>query len=263
MGVKANSWFKVGKIQAMLDLDRIRAISLDLDDTLWPVLPTLKAAEAAQHRFLSEHAPATATLLQDKAVAGAIRQSVRDDFVHKAHDMTHFRQQFIRRALLQAGEDEALVEPTFAQFYVARNQVTWFAEVEDSLAWLSARYPLVAVSNGNARLDWVGLAPWFAACASVHEVGVAKPHAGIFTAASQAIAVPLAAFLHVGDDAALDVEGALACGMQAAWVQRQELDYHQAAASATHLQWPLASQAPQAMVRDLAELCLLLGRADR
>lgn len=36
---------------AMLDLSRIRAISLDLDDTLWPVLPTLKAAEAAQHAF--------------------------------------------------------------------------------------------------------------------------------------------------------------------------------------------------------------------
>ena len=93
----------------MLDLDRIRAISLDLDDTLWPVLPTLQAAESAQHAFLTEHAPATAALLQDPLRAQQIRQSVRDDFVHLAHDMTHFRQQFIRRALAQAGDDEALV----------------------------------------------------------------------------------------------------------------------------------------------------------
>ena len=57
MGVTGKSLLKVGKIQAMLDLDRIRAISLDLDDTLWPVLPTLKAAEAAQHRILA-HRPA-------------------------------------------------------------------------------------------------------------------------------------------------------------------------------------------------------------
>ncbi|MEG0920718.1 MAG: HAD-IA family hydrolase [Comamonas sp.] len=244
----------------MLDLNRIRAISLDLDDTLWPVLPTLKAAEAAQHQFLSAHAPATAALLQDKAVAHAIRQSVRDDFVHLAHDMTHFRQQFIRRALAQAGDDAALVDPTFAQFYAARNRVTWFAEVEEALTWLSARYPLVAVSNGNARLDLVGMAPWFAASASAGEVGVAKPDARIFTAAAQTQQLPMDAFLHVGDDAALDVQGALACGMQAAWVQRAELDYHQCVDTTDQLRWNLESAAPHAMVRNLAELCQLLGR---
>ena len=246
-------------MRAMLDLTRIRAISLDLDDTLWPVLPTLRAAEAAQHQFLSQHAPATAALLQDKATANAIRQSVRDDFVHMAHDMTHFRQQFIRRALAQAGDDEALVDATFAEFYAARNRVSWFAEVEDALVWLSAQYPLVAISNGNARLDWTGLAPWFAAAASAHEVGVAKPDARIFAAAARALDLPLPAFLHVGDDAELDVQGALACGMQAAWVQRAELDYHQRAEGGD-LQWTLDSAAPQAMVRDLGELCRLLGR---
>ena len=245
---------------AMLDLSRIRAISLDLDDTLWPVLPTLKAAEAAQHAFLSSHAPATATLLQDKDVAHAIRQSIRSDFAHLAHDMTHFRQQFIRRGLQRAGDDAALVEPTFAAFYAGRNQVTLFAEVLDSLQWLAARYPLVAVSNGNARLDYVGLAPWFAASASAGEVGAAKPDPRIFNAAAQAAQQPLGAFLHVGDDAALDVVGALACGMQAAWVQRQELDYHQRADATGQLQWLHDSAAPEVMVTDLAALCRLLGR---
>lgn len=249
-----------GKMPAMLDLTRIRAISLDLDDTLWPVLPTLKAAEAAQHAFLSVHAPATASLLQDKAVAAAIRQSVRDDFAHLAHDMTHFRQQFIRRALAQAGDDAQLVDPAFAQFFAARNQVRWFAEVEDALSWLSARYPLVAVSNGNAQLQRVGMAHWFAASASAIEVGAAKPDARIFAAAAHTQQLPAEAFLHVGDDAALDVQGALACGMQAVWVQRAELDYHQQVAHTQLLQWPHASDAPQAMVRNLQELCALLGR---
>ncbi len=244
----------------MLDLTRIRAISLDLDDTLWPVLPTLKAAEAAQHAFLSEHAPATAQLLQDKARADAIRQTIRDDFAHMAHDMSHFRQQFIRRSLALAGDDEALVEPTFTQFFAARNRVQWFDEVAESLAWLSARYPLVAISNGNARLDMTGLSPWFTASASAGEVGIAKPHARIFAAAAQTVQLPESAFLHVGDDAQLDVEGALASGMQAAWVQRPELHYHQQADATGRLQWQLASPAPQAMVRTVAELCGLLGR---
>lgn len=245
---------------AMLDLSRIRAISLDLDDTLWPVLPTLKAAEAAQHAFLLAHAPATAALLQDPAHAQRIRQSVRDDFVHLAHDMTHFRQQFIRRALQQSGGDEALVDAVFAQFFAARNQVSWFAEVEDALVWMSSRYPLVAVSNGNAQLDLVGLSPWFVASTSAREVGVAKPDPRIFAAAAQRAGVELGAFLHVGDDAELDVQGALACGMQAAWVQRQELDHHQRVDATAALLWPLGSQPPHALVRNLTELCQLLGR---
>lgn len=245
---------------AMLDLSRIRAISLDLDDTLWPVLPTLKAAEAAQHAFLLAHAPATAALLQDAAEAQRIRQSVRDDFVHLSHDMTHFRQQFIRRALQQSGGDEALVEAVFAQFFAARNRVTWFAEVEDALAWLSSRYPLVAVSNGNAQLDLVGLSPWFVASTSAREVGVAKPDRRIFAAASARAGIDLPAFLHVGDDAELDVQGALACGMQAAWVQRQELDHHQRSEAGQALRWPLNSPPPQVLVRNLTELCGLLGR---
>ena len=31
----------------MLDISRIRAVSIDLDDTLWPIWPTIKRAEAA------------------------------------------------------------------------------------------------------------------------------------------------------------------------------------------------------------------------
>ena len=55
------------------------------------------------------------------------------------------------------------------------------------------------------------------------------------------------AVLHVGDDAALDVVGALAVGMQTVWVNRAE-----------HL-WT-QEQHPHASVADMLELCDLLGR---
>ena len=38
----------------------LRAISLDLDDTLWPVWPAIRRAEAGLHEWLATHAPATA-----------------------------------------------------------------------------------------------------------------------------------------------------------------------------------------------------------
>ncbi|MDO9290676.1 MAG: HAD family hydrolase, partial [Hydrogenophaga sp.] len=58
-------------IDAGLDVSRIRAITLDLDDTLWPIWPTITRAEDALQVWLREHAPATAAL---SAAPGTLRE---------------------------------------------------------------------------------------------------------------------------------------------------------------------------------------------
>jgi putative hydrolase of the HAD superfamily len=109
---------------------------------------------------------------------------------------------------------------------------------------LSARFPLVAVSNGNADLARVGLAGYFKAGFSAQVFGVGKPDRRIFEAAAHAAGVPPEEVLHIGDDAELDVLAALACGMQTAWVNREDK------------LWPHA-QEPHETVRSLAELTAL------
>jgi putative hydrolase of the HAD superfamily len=51
---------------------------------------------------------------------------------------------------------------------------------------------------------------------------VGKPDPRIFKAAALAAGVLPEEVLHIGDDAALDVLGALACGMQTVWVNRED-----------------------------------------
>jgi len=46
----------------MLDLTIIKAISLDLDDTLWPIWPAIERAEKALEHWLNRQAPMTAAL---------------------------------------------------------------------------------------------------------------------------------------------------------------------------------------------------------
>ena len=55
----------------MLDVARIRAITLDLDDTLWPIEPTIRRAESTLQAWLSQHAPATAALAAQVATKKA------------------------------------------------------------------------------------------------------------------------------------------------------------------------------------------------
>ena len=55
----------------MMDASLLRAITLDLDDTLWPVGPTLVAAEHVLSDWLREHAPATAAANTRRGLASA------------------------------------------------------------------------------------------------------------------------------------------------------------------------------------------------
>jgi putative hydrolase of the HAD superfamily len=71
----------------MLDVARIKAITLDLDDTLWPIWPTIKRAEQALASWLAHRAPAAAALIADPQVRVAVRQHVEQTRPEIAHDL--------------------------------------------------------------------------------------------------------------------------------------------------------------------------------
>lgn len=200
---------------------QIKAVTLDLDDTLWPIWPTIERAEAALHDWLAVHAPATATVL-DKAQLRALRNAIEVERPDLRHDLSAFRREAIRRALVMGGDDEALVEPAFEVFFAARQQVTLFDDALPALEWLAARYPVVALTNGNADVGRVGLGKFFVGAVSAKDFGVPKPDPRIFHEACRVAGHAPASVLHVGDDWALDVEGAVQAGMQTAFLNRQK-----------------------------------------
>ena len=229
-----------------LDVSKIRAIGLDLDDTLWPVWPTIERAEVQLQQWLSERAPTAAELFSRLDARLELRQQVLAARPDLGHDMSAVRRECLRLALQRSGEDTTLAEPAFEVFLEQRMRVDLFADVLPALRFLAGRYPVVAISNGNADVGRVGLAEHFTASMSAHLFGVAKPDIRIFHAAAAAAGVRADQVLHVGDDPLLDVLGGLDAGMQTAWVNR-----------AAH-EWKHDAR-PHASVTDLRELCELLG----
>ncbi|MCX7270365.1 MAG: hypothetical protein NT095_07735, partial [Burkholderiales bacterium] len=57
-------------------ISHIQAITLDLDDTLWPVAPTIAGAEQDLLEWLCVHSPQTADLTRQIEVKKTIRQQV-------------------------------------------------------------------------------------------------------------------------------------------------------------------------------------------
>ncbi|MBS82459.1 MULTISPECIES: HAD family hydrolase [unclassified Variovorax] len=231
---------------APLDLKRISAITLDLDDTLWPIWPTIERAEAVLHAWLLREAPKTAALLVTPGVLRELREATAKERSDLAHDLSALRRESIRTALRRAGEDPALADPAFDAFFAERQRVTLYDDALPALKWLSERYPLVAVSNGNADIHKTGVGRWFRTAFNARAFGSGKPHAPIFRAAAASVGLLPKDVLHVGDDAELDVVGALDAGMQAAWLVRDERPWVHGAR-------------PQLIVPNLHALCVALG----
>ena len=229
----------------MIDLIRIKAITLDLDDTLWPVWPTIAGAEVALIDWLMQHAPATAALSQEPELKKTVRAEINLRHPAQTHDLSFLRLESIREMLLRAGDPGHLAEAAFEVFFAARQRVELFDDALPALAFWSQRYPVVALSNGNADVHRVGIGQYFHASVSAQSLGVAKPDARIFVAGAQAAGVLPHEVLHIGDDAHADCVGAMDAGMQVVWLNREGKD------------WPHPSHPAPVQVAELNALCAL------
>lgn len=230
--------------------DEPRALTLDLDDTLWPVAPVIERAEQALHAWLLEHAPATAArfpvdaMQRWRADIGRLQPAL-------VHDLTALRRLSISRALAACGDDPALADAAFDVFIAERHRVDFYDDVLPALERLARRYPMLALSNGNADVGLVGLGRLFVGRVGAREAGVAKPDPRIFAAACEVLGRPPAQVLHVGDDWQLDVLGARQAGLHSAWVHR--------GAPAPVDDGPAPTWGVHLRVRDLAALADALG----
>ncbi|MBD8525489.1 HAD-IA family hydrolase [Pseudoxanthomonas sp. CAU 1598] len=223
----------------------IRAITLDLDDTLWPIAPVIERAEHAVQAYFAEYCPEVAKRFPITAMR-ALRERIAAQHPHLSHDFSEQRRLSLRAALDACAAPHAHLEPAFEAFFSARNQVELYPDSEAALRLLAARFPLAALTNGNADLGRIGLAEWFCFSLGAREHGAPKPVASIFLAACDRLNTAPEYTLHVGDDPWLDVEGARAAGLRTCWINR-----HNSA-------WPATLPPPDWQVDSLDKLHALL-----
>lgn len=218
-----------------------RVISLDLDDTLWPVAPVIAAAERTLFAWLQARCPQA---VQGHTVDSmrAMRAQCAADFPDRSHDLTFLRHRALVAQFAQAGYSESLADEAMEVFLVERNRVELYSDVRPTLARLRASYRLFAVSNGNADLQRCGLGELFDGHVTAITAGAAKPDARIFAALQRMAGVSPAEVLHIGDDPLADVVGATQAGMQAVWLNRESR------------RWPPEIAAPARTISTLAEI---------
>lgn len=198
----------------------IRAISLDLDDTLWPIGPVIERVERSVDDWLRANCPEVAAAWPIESMR-ALRDEVASEHPELAHDFGAQRRLTLRRAFAPFKLGDDWIERTYAIYVRVRNEVECYADTSAALTRMAARFPLISISNGTAELARIGLHRHFRFSVSAGEVGVAKPAADIFHHACERLGLAPEHVLHVGDDPLADVVGARDAGMRTVWLNRQ------------------------------------------
>ncbi|WP_213995223.1 HAD-IA family hydrolase [Arsukibacterium sp.] len=205
-------------------LTPLQALSFDLDDTLYDNAPVIAAAEQAMLSALAAHAPQSSQTDSDFWWQHRLKLAKVEPELR--HDIGRWRLLGIEAGLLELGiaraEAKKVAQQGYDAFLDARTRISLSAEVKALLAALARQYRLIAITNGNACINKMGLGDLFEFSLQAGPDGKMKPYPDMFNVAAERLKLAPSQILHIGDSHRADVMGALAAGCQTAW-----LDHHQ------------------------------------
>ena len=227
------------------NFENIHCVTLDLDDTLWPVEPTIVNAELKLYQWIKENYPRITDLYTQQDIA-AKRTALQNSRPDLAHNVTELRICSLLEIANEFGYRKDFAHEAMKVFRHHRNQVELFEFSEPILSRLKQHFIVGAITNGNAQLEQIPIGKYFDFIVTAEEAGVSKPHPEIFKQAASLAQVHLAQIMHIGDSAQTDVLGAMNAGCQAVWFNPKRQP------------WP-GGQNPHHVVHCLTELPAILN----
>ncbi|GAB6263464.1 5-amino-6-(5-phospho-D-ribitylamino)uracil phosphatase YigB [Photobacterium sp. R1] len=206
-----------------------KAMTFDLDDTLYDNHPVILRAEQAMHDWLAASHPVARDLTPADWQRLKFRLAKENPMLR--HDVTAWRREMLRTGLMQLGysaqQASAASEEGLSVVLTVRNQVDVPALTHTVLGELATRVPLLAITNGNVDADKIGLGQYFSRVLVAGRDGLSKPEPDLFLQAQALLGVAPQDILHVGDHLETDVGGARRCGFQACWLNDQHREMRQ------------------------------------
>ncbi|XPE40479.1 5-amino-6-(5-phospho-D-ribitylamino)uracil phosphatase YigB [Shigella flexneri] len=209
----------------LLAFGRISALTFDLDDTLYDNRPVITRTEQEALAFVQNYHPA----LRSSKIA--TYSACARPFVSGTGDLSRrYPMASPGRRTRDAGGGAECREAKTGANAAMMNFAKWRSRIEvpqtthDTLKALARKWPLVAITNGNAQPELFRLGDHFSLCCAPVPDGQSKPFSDMYTLAAEKLKMPVGEILHVGDDLTTDVAGAIRCGMQACWIKRENAD---------------------------------------
>jgi putative hydrolase of the HAD superfamily len=256
------------------DLSRVRAIYLDLDDTLcgyWDASKTglRRAFQLAGPKGYSPEEMVRTWAAAFREFAPTLKQT--GWYVGYLKEAEPTRTEQMRRTLASLQiVDEDMAQELSRLYMIERDRaLRLFDDAIPVLTALKERYPLGLITNGPADLQrmeiqTLGIASYFHHILIEGELGEGKPKPSVFSRAARLVGCEPEEILMVGNSYHHDVLAAMEAGWRAIWVRRPT-DVPPSASSVDMKpeELPEGKPAPDAIINDLTSLLKLLPEAPR
>ena len=197
----------------------VKALSFDLDDTLYDNHPHIIRAEKLMFAYMKEHYPMTKHI--DRSFWRNHRNTIIRQEPQLKSDMILLRQKTLKAGFsalgLQGRPLKEAVDRVYDRFYVERSNFKIDPKIASTLKQLALKVPLVAITNVNVDLERVGIQPFFKHCFHASVQRPMKPSRVMFDKARDFLRLDSQDILHVGDNLEKDIMGGCQAGFKTAW----------------------------------------------
>jgi len=209
-------------------LTPVKAISFDLDDTLYSNYPIMKTTAIAMVDYFYHELPQLLEHSTDIGVEynmkfwSTYKQQAIQFNPELRHDVTALRVETYYLGFIDLGiaktQARKAAEKALAHFDYHRSNFTVPDNIHRLLSALGKKYPLIAISNGNVNTETINLKQYFSGVYHAGGKYKQKPCSDMFDSALKQLNINANELLHVGDCGKADILGGMLAGCQTAWV---------------------------------------------
>jgi len=190
--------------------------------TLWDFEKVMRHSLSITLADLRRHIPnqASAGLTVDMMIE--IRNSVADELKGRVINLEDIRFHAFKRTLESIGCYNDTLAAHLNTLYLKHRfeDIELYPDVMPVLDILRSDFTIGLLSNGNGYPEKCGLPDRFSFVVFSQDVGVEKPHSGMFRAACRHAGCDPCELIHIGDSLGSDVAGANGVGAISVWLNR-------------------------------------------
>ena len=194
-----------------INLEKIKVISFDLDNTLYDNSPVIKKAEKQSQQYLSKE-----FVKQDKIFDVDQFISVRKSLIKNNNiafdNLTYLRQECLKQVCMNLQNSAHIVKKATEIFIDLRQEAEIPLEINYMIEEFSKRFILVSMTNGNCDAENLSVGKYFKKNYSPQQGYRAKPHTEMYKKVISDFEIKPEELLHIGDEEKSDGMGASQAG---------------------------------------------------
>lgn len=197
-------------------------VFFDVDQTLCDFATMMRRALSASLTEIGTRWPELRGRYQPDDLE-AIRDRLADAYGDRPVPLVPVRRQMFAEILAPIGVSGAEIDEITEHYLEIRfTDPVIFDDVLPCLDLLQGSYRLGVITNGNSKLDALGLDHYFDQEFAAEQVGFAKPDPRIYAHAATAVGGAPTEMIMVGDSYPKDVQAARSVGWRGVWLRRND-----------------------------------------